>query len=157
MSAQPLTQPRYQAVCRVCRKTVAEFPILEIPIVGQPNDRARKVLTIMGKHMAAEHNDQFQLGLSLISDFQAWLIMSQFETGDPSVIGRAETVRAGMQVITRKFTLSDQQIQDSVVALDSQNQLTAENVTALLRGLRDALTEQGQYAPRLEPNSRLVV
>ena len=135
MSAQPITSPtgRYQAKCRICHKTVAEFPVLDIPIIGQPDAKAKKVLNILGTHIATKHDEQFAAGMTLVADFQAFLLLSQFTTDDPTITARFETIRAGMQALTRKFMLSDQHINEAVVALDSSNQLNAENVTALIR------------------------
>ena len=162
MSAQPINGTsatgRYQAKCRICGKVVAEFPVLEIPVIGHPNEKAQKVLTILGTHIATRHHEQFVAGGQLVADFQAFLVMSQFETQDPTIGARAETIRAGLQALTRKYMLSDQHIEQAIVALDSQNQLNTETVGALIRQLRDVLTEQGQYAPKLEtPQSTLVV
>lgn len=157
MSAQPQSTPTYTAVCRFCRKPVAQFPILDVPVIGQPNDRAKKVLTILGMHIAKEHTDQYGAGLTLIQDFQAWLILSQYETNDPTINARCEVIRAGMHGLTRKFFLNDAQLRENVVALDSKGQLNAENVIALIKELRDVLTEQGRYGPQLEPQNRLVV
>lgn len=160
MSVLPFTTPegKYRAQCRICGKVVCEFPVLDIPIIGQPDDKAKRVLTILGTHIASKHGEQFQAGLALVGDFQAFLLLSQFETGDPSIQARAETIRAGLQALTRKFTLSDAHIERMVVDLDSANQLTAANVITAIRQIRDVLMEQGRYAPTIDkPQSSLVV
>jgi hypothetical protein len=149
---------KYKASCRICGKTVTEFPILNIPIIGEPDAKATQVMTIMGRHIAIHHGEQFGAGLQLSKDFQAFLILSQFECNDPSVQARAEAIRAGMQALTRKFTISDQQLRDGIVALDSEGQLNAETVIQFIKEIRDVLIEQGQYAPQIEQKqSSLIV
>lgn len=141
---------KYKAKCTQCGQVVAEFPILDIPIIGEPDARAKKVMTILGTHIMTKHGDQFAAGMHLIGDFQAFLIMSMFQTEDPSIQARAETVRAAIQRYTRKFTISDQQIQAAVVEIDSAGQLNAETVQKLFKEIRDVLTESGEHAPQLE-------
>jgi hypothetical protein len=148
---------KHSATCRACAKFI-EFPMLDVPIIGEPNAKAKAVLTKMGSHILTGHHDQFQAGLQLVQDFQGFLILSMFETTDPTLQTRAETVRAGMQAFTRKYTLSDAQLQETVVKLDAAGQLTADNVLAVMRELRDVLSEQGSYAPKLEtPQPSLIV
>src|SRR5512143_3573528 len=101
-AAQPTPEPRYTAVCRVCHQTVTEYPPLDIPIIGQPNAKAEKVLMIMGTHIAKKHPEQFGAGISMVKDFQAFLVVSQFVVDDPSMQRRFELIRAGVQALSRK-------------------------------------------------------
>ena len=152
---------KYQAKCRECGKLVVEFPILDIPIIGQPDEKAKKVMSAMATHIGTKHPEKLAAGMALVQDFQAFLILSQFETGDPSITARFETIRAGMQALTRKYTLSDGQIQTLLVELESANQFNVATVAQAMRKLRDVLTEQGEYAPKVPgiqtPQSNLIV
>lgn len=160
MSALPFTtlDGKYRAQCRICGKEIARFPVLDIPIIGQPGEKAKKVMKILGAHIATKHTEQFAAGMAMIQDFQAFLILSQFEVSDPTIRQRFEAIRAGMQMLTRKFTMSDQHISDAVTALDSANQLTPENVKLFVREVRDILTEQEKHGPQIEQaQSNLVI
>jgi len=152
---------RSEAKCQLCGKVIAQFPHLDIPIIGQPDEKTRKVLTILGTHIATKHTDKFAAGMALVQDFQAFLILTQFQVTDPSIAERAEAIRAGMQALTRKFTLNDRQLDDAIIGLESAGQLNAENVKALIRQMRDVLTESGDFAPKVEtiqtPQSSLIV
>jgi hypothetical protein len=105
---------------------------------GPPVDPAQ------AKHLAAWNEFLARVALA-----QGTAILSAFETTDPALNQMRETARWKLHEVTRKFFFTDQMIKDALQQLnldeDDQN-----NVYQMMIGMRDALLEQGKYAPGQE-------
>jgi hypothetical protein len=82
-----------------------------------------------------------------IQEYTGFLVVSLFELNDPKLLEMREHIRATIAKVSRRFQISDADIQDRVarMELDSQDE---EGLNILLRDMRDLLTEQGRYAPQ---------
>lgn len=138
----------YTTKCAVpgCGKTFVSSA-LDIPIIGQPNDRVVKFVTALMEHLQAKH-PQIMLTISQrIQEFMGFLVISMFEAQDPKLLELREHIRASLAKMSRRFQISNADIQDRVARLELDSE-EEEGLNILLRDMRDLLTEQGTYAPK---------
>ena len=123
-------------------------------------EKALKLFNESGGHApdqsAARHFNawvDFQARTALA---QGISIMNAYETTDPALLSMREMARLRLNTATRRMFFTDEQIEDAVVRLnlDPQDQ---QNVTEFAKQMRDALMEQGKYAPNFEQPTSLVV
>jgi|SRR5208283_6514 len=138
----------YITKCRVpgCTKEFVSTP-LDIPIIGQPNARVVKFIMALGEHVEKKHPQMMQNITGAIQEYTGFLVVSLFEVNDPKLLEMRENIRATIAKVSRRFQISDADIQDRVarIELDSEDE---EGLNVLLRDMRDLLTEQGRYAPQ---------
>jgi hypothetical protein len=138
----------YITKCRVpgCNKEFVSTPV-DIPIIGQPNARTVKFVTALMEHVQKKHPQMMQNIAGAIQDYTGFLVVSLFEVNDPKLLEMREHIRAIIAKVSRRFQISDADIQDRVarMELDSEDE---EGLNVLLRDMRDLLTEQGRYAPQ---------
>lgn len=137
---------KFLTVCKFCQAPIAKAPSLDIPIVGDPGERTRKLQSVLGKHIMDKHPEQFTQGLAFMDEILSFLVFNAFEYEDPTIAPRLERIRAEIFAQVRKNTFEDSMLQHLVVGfgLDPQEE---KDVTAALRAVRDACCEVGQYAP----------
>jgi hypothetical protein len=137
---------KYSTTCKFCNKRIAEAPALDIPVIGDPGNRTRDLMKIMGKHLASKHPEQFQQGTAFLDEILSFLIFNAFTHEDPSVPARIERIRAEIFSQVRKNTFTDAMLEHvtATFGLDPQE---AADVNQALRAVRDACCEFGQHAP----------
>ena len=138
----------YITKCRVpgCNKEFVSTP-LDIPIIGQPNARVVKFVTALGEHIQKKHPQLMQNIAGAIQEYTGFLVVSLFEVNDPKLLEMRENIRATISKVSRRFQVSDADIQDRVARLELDPE-QEEGLNILLRDMRDLLTEQGSYAPQ---------
>lgn len=141
------TPPKYTTRCRVpgCNQEFASSP-LDIPIIGQPNARVVKFVTLLMEHVQKKHPQAMQAISASVQEFMGFMVVAMFECGDPKLTAMFEHVRATVQKFSRRFQISDAEIQDRIARLELDPE-DEEGLQILLTDMRDLLTEQGSYAP----------
>ena len=145
-----MTPPNVEYVtrCRVqgCGKQFLSSP-MDIPIIGQPNDRVVKFVTALLDHVQKKHPKAMMQISGAIQEYMGFLIVTMFQCEDPKLAQLQEQVRASIFKVSRRLTITDAEIQDRVarLGLDPDEE---EGLQTLLRDMRDLLTEQGSYAPQ---------
>jgi hypothetical protein len=138
----------YITKCRVpgCTKEFVSTPF-DIPIIGQPNARVVKFIMALAEHLEKKHPQMIENIDGASKEYTGFLIVSLFEVNDPKLLEMRENIRATIAKVSRRFQISDADIQDRVarMELDSEDE---EGLNVLLRDMRDLLTEQGGYAPQ---------
>lgn len=104
---------------------------------------------------AARHLAQWQQFLMRTALAQGTAILFAYDTTDPGLNILKEHARWKLHEVTRKFFFTDEMLLEGVQKLDLDPQ-DHDNVFALVKGIRDALLEQGQYAPKMEQPARVV-
>lgn len=137
---------KYSTICKFCNKRVAEAPALNIPIVGDPGKRVKDLQTIMGKHLAKHHPEQFAQGVAFIDEILSFLVFNAFEHEDPTVLPRIERIRAAVFAQVRKNTIADGMLEHVVagIGLDTDD---AGKVLEYMKAVRNACCELGPHAP----------
>jgi hypothetical protein len=153
MAAQPQIA-KYRTACRTCGQLFLSAP-LDIPIIGHADERLVRFVQKLAEHLQTHHPDLMQrVGLT-IQDMTGFIILSLFTSEDPTLIGKAEMVRHGFHRMTRSSDITDGVILDRLARAGFTKE-EIEKVGPVMRDMRDALTEQGQYAPQSAPRSNLV-
>ena len=138
----------YITKCRVpgCNKEFVSNA-LDIPIIGQPNERVVRFVTALYDHLGKKHPEVMQRITGAIQEYMGFLVVGMFEVSDPKLLEMREHIRATLARIFRRFQISDGDIQDRIARLELDPE-EEEGLNTLLRDMRDLLTEQGNYAPR---------
>src|ERR1035437_2066050 len=138
----------YTTRCKMpgCKKVFITDPF-EPPIIGQPNARFLRLADKLSEHLNARHPEMVQRGIGSIIEYGRLLTFSMFESTDPNILETLEPVRAAVQTFTRRYKMSDEEIQDKVSRLEVDPE-DEQGVAMLLADMRDMLTEQGRYAPQ---------
>lgn len=92
------------------------------------------------------HLQAWQTFMELTALAQGFVIFGSFDTQDPQLVMMREAARLTLNTKTRKFFFTDQMLQDAVVKMGLDPEVQT-NVLVLVQTIRDALTEQGKYAP----------
>lgn len=142
-------RPEYKTRCIVpgCGKAFVS-DALDIPIIGQPNERVVKFITALMNHVQAKHPAAMTQISGAIQEYMGFLVVSMFDVEDPSIVQMKESVRATVFRFSRRMQITDADIQDRVARLEL-NPDQEEGLNILLRDMRDLLTEQGSYAPQV--------
>ena len=137
----------YTTRCKMpgCKKVFITDPF-EPPIIGQPNARFLRLADKLSEHLNDKHPEMVQRGIGAIIEYGRLLTFSMFESTDPNILETLEPVRAAVQTFTRRYKISDEEIQDKVSRLEVDPE-DEQGVAMLLGDMRDMLTEQGRYAP----------
>jgi hypothetical protein len=152
MNGKPI---KYRAVCNVCHRT-SYAPPLDIPIIGQGDAQIELyIMTTLVGHLQAEHPEQWALVASRIKEFAAFLACAMFGLQDPAILQRLELARYALHTSTRKAQITDETILDRLARIGLSEEEIG-NVFPVIRDMRDALTEEGQYKPENIPPSVLV-
>lgn len=140
----------YITRCRVpgCNKEFVSSP-LDIPIIGRPNERVVKFVGALVEHIQKKHPQAMPNISAAVQEFTGFLVISMFEVADPKLQEMTEHVRASLAKLSRRFNISNEDIQDRVarMGLDPEEE---DGLNTLLRDMRDLLTEQGSYAPKIQ-------
>jgi hypothetical protein len=141
---------KYRTTCRLCGKAVAESGPLEMPIIGNPGDKAAALTTILYRHLSRHHKDELIQGSALASEVPPFFILAAFQSEDPTLTARVEQVRAAIFALVRKNSMQDSMIEHIVatIGLDPDD---AKKVAEAMRALRDACCEMGTFAPSTPP------
>ena len=104
----------------------------------------------------ARHLVAFNEFLARVALAQGLGILAAFQTSDPGLNSMKEMARFKLHEVTRKFFFTDDMILDAVqkLNLDLPDQ---DNVVLFSKAMRDALLEQGQYAPKQEQPTGIVI
>ncbi len=137
---------KYLTTCKFCTKAIAQAPSLDIPTIGDPGERTKALMQVMGKHLALKHPDQFKQGTAFLDEILSFLIFSAFHCEDPSVSPRIERIRAEIFSQVRKNTFTDSMLEHLTAGfgLDPQQE---RDVNQALKAVRDACCEFGEHAP----------
>lgn len=94
---------KYQTTCRICGKPVAQGPLMDIPIIGEPpGARVQKFMEALGKHLQSAHKEHFQQvqhGMNAIAQFIGSTI---FDIQDPNIQIYQEILRQQLRIATRR-------------------------------------------------------
>jgi hypothetical protein len=132
--------------------------------MGQPGQRAEKLLALLVKHLTAAHFPEFQKGMALLQEFQAFCVLNAFAFQDPSIMPRLELTRASVFASVRKNVVTDESIGKLVTGLalelpaEDPKKIGADSIEACIEAmktLRDACCELGRYAPTVPEQSRV--
>lgn len=146
---------KYTTTCKLCRQKVAEAPALDIPIVGDPGKRGKKLMQVLTTHLGTHHPQEFAQGAALLDETLSFLVLAAFQHEDPSVDPRIEAIRAQLFARVRKNTLADSMLEHIVAGfgLDPED---AQKVNEAMRSIRDACCEFGEFAPRVPQESKII-
>lgn len=97
----------------------------------------------------AKHLRHWQEFMARTALAQGSVIYAAFDTTDPDLRLMKEFARLRLNTVTRKFGFTDQMLQDAVVRLNLDEDQQS-GVLTLVKAIRDALCEQGEYAPDKE-------
>jgi len=120
---------------------------LDIPIIGQPNERVVKFVTALMDHLQKKHPEIMTRVAGAIQEYMGLLVISMFQVEDPKLLEMREFIRASIAQVSRRFQISDADIRDRVARLELDAD-EEEGLNMLLRDMRDFLTERGNYAPK---------
>jgi hypothetical protein len=151
MNAVTTITGKHTTSCKLCKRAIAEAPALDIPVVGDPGKRAKDLQQVLLKHLFKHHPEEFSQGATMLDEVLSFLILSAFESGDPSIQPRIEAIRARLFLKVRKYTFADSML-DHIVAGFGLDPKDADNVTQALRAVRDACCEFGEYGQPAEPS-----
>lgn len=133
-----------------CGKEVVKAGAIDIPIIGEePTLKTARVIEGLWEHLKKRHPHEFQLAKNIGMQFTAWLVLRSFTTEDPNLVAIQEQIRAHHFAELRKNYMTDEQIEELVSKLDTPEQRAP--YVAIMKELRDALTETGKYAPQQQP------
>lgn len=104
---------------------------------------------------AARHLQAWNNFLTFTALGQGTAILGAFDTTDPGLRILKEHARYKLHEATRKLFFTDDMLLNGVqqLNLDPEDQ---DHVMALVKGVRDALLELGQYAPKFEQPARVI-
>lgn len=144
----------YLTKCRVpgCTKQFVSSP-LDIPIVGQPDEKVMKFIAALMDHMQKKHPSVMAQIAQHVQEFMGFLVVSLFEMTDPKLLEMRERVRSDVAKVSRRFQISDAEILDRVARLELDPD-DEQGLTLLLKDMRDVLTEQGNYTPQHLKNTQ---
>ena len=139
---------KYTTTCRVpsCGQQFMSSP-LDLPVVGRPNERLVKFVMALVAHLQKKHPEVMQHISGMAQEFTGYLALRMFIIEDPHLITGQENVRATLQQFSRRNRITDAEITDRVARL-GLNAEQEEDLSVLLRDMRDVLCEEGQYAPK---------
>lgn len=141
--------PEYMTRCIVpgCGKEFVS-DALDIPIVGQPNERVVRFITGLMNHVQTKHPAAMVQIAGAMQEYMGFLVVSMFSAEDPAIVQMKESVRATIFRFARRMQITDADIQDRIARLELDPD-EEEGLNILLRDMRDLLTEQGSYAPKV--------
>jgi hypothetical protein len=143
--------------CRHCRQQFSAYPF-GMPTAGEaPSDRLAKfVFSVLGEHLNGKHHEIMKSAGQTVQLFTGLLIVNQFDTQDAGLDARTNAIRGEIHRRTRKHYVTDAAILDLVsrIGLDPD---PANTVAALMRGMRDAYEETGEFSPEKQAEHMVVL
>ena len=137
MNEAPLITPvKYTSRCRLCGHKFTGNP-LEAPINGVPDPRMMKMGEAYWKHMMT--GDQAHKDYAVQSVMVASIILE-----DPVALQFVGFVRAMAFQALRRHWITDEWIHDQA------SRVTPETFEALMKDMRDFLTETGRHGPQIQ-------
>ena len=114
---------------------------------GPPVDRAQ------ARHFQAWIDFQARTMLA-----QGTAVMNAYETTDPALLHMREVARLRLNQVTRTRMFTDEMIRDAVLKMnmDLPDDDLQDSFIELIKGIRDALLEEGKYAPQFEQPARVI-
>ncbi len=157
-----LPNGKHRTTCRSCPQPpapgswVIDHYTLGIPIIGQSApERVIKFVGSLTEHVAGHHKDDMQKISASLQDFYGLLLINQFDVSDPGLLQRADGIRAEIHRRTRRHFITDEQIAVLTGRL-TMKPADKETVGALMRGMRDAYEEIGEYSPEKQADQILL-
>lgn len=136
-------------VCRICNQAIN----LGVPIIGEPPEaRAGRLIGLLKEHVKKEHVNAAMMLKAMSMQFQQSMlnisIVNCFITEDATLLLAYDAARAPIHALTRKSTLSDEQLHEIIVGATPPGPFSKGIVNAampLARKIRDILQEAGEY------------
>jgi len=148
-------QLKYITTCRLCGKQFTSSPF-KVAVIGQnvPPEVIRFVEALQ-KHLLTHREAIASLQLA-IQQYAGYMVTRQFDIQDPQLSRVQEGVRHHLHKMTRKETITDEQITENLLMTPIDDPDLRAGVESLLRDFRDKLQEEGRHAPPKPENSPLV-
>src|SRR5689334_21469340 len=143
------TATTFKTECRLCH-VVDQNPPLNIK--GDEKQQPKAVTQFIEKllkHIGKKHTKELMQGRGLLEQYQVCLILSQFDSEDPSVQAVLEGMRADIFQRCRKNVPTDAHLDIVVGKCELGTRAEHENVFAAMKALRDLCCETGPHAPNL--------
>ncbi len=145
MSDQQILKPI--TTCRLCGQKFCDRA-LDVPIIGEPvTAAAERFVSALAGHIMSKHREQAQKIIAGSKCLYGFLTLLHFESQDAALKQLAELIRYDIHQSTRKLVISDEHVSKAVASLNLEAEAAART-EALIRDLRDLLTDSGQYAPQ---------
>ena len=142
MSAPAMTT--YKTECLLCHG-VQHNPPLNIEPDKQQQPRAvTEFIEKLLRHIGKRHLPELTQGKNLLAQYQVFLILSQFESEDPSVQAVLNGMRADIFQRCRKNIPTDMDLEILLARCE-----TRDDYYQAMRALRDLCCETGPHAPQL--------
>jgi hypothetical protein len=154
MSAQPL--PTYATECLLCHRK-QQNPPLNIPLVGKPGKHVEEFLKKLLVHVGAKHTKEMELGGQLLQQYQAFLLLSQFESEDPSVQQLLEMIRAQVFMRSRRNVPTDADLETLAANCTFETERDYKKAYDAMRAIRDLCCELGAAAPKFPEEAKVIV
>lgn len=118
------TALKYTTKCRIkdaisgqpCGHQIVDHA-LNVAIVGKPDERMQTFIMALLKHIQKRHPDAAQQLMGLSNHFLGFLIMGQFETGDPSIVQSVQGFGAVLRGMVQLPPIPDADIEGATAAL----------------------------------------
>ena len=148
MSANPQTIESL-TVCRLCNRPIN----FGVSIIGEkPAEKARRYMAVLAAHLNETHfHNAAQLrtiSQTFADTFRAIMTVQCFVTSEPTILAAYDAARAPIHDLTRKYRMSDEELQKLVAAEIPAGPFAKTLETAampLARKIRDFLSEHGEY------------
>lgn len=143
--------------CLLCDPTKPKkFSAPSMPEVKpgeQPPEAIGKFIQALGVHLAKDHPQALASIQQMGAMFQALVLMRNFQTTDPGVHRAAELTRHFIHKMTQRAAFADSDIRRFIHdTVASEGEIGFDELCTF----RDILQENGEYAPQVPEQSRIV-
>jgi len=146
--------PSYKTECMICH-SVQKNPPLDIPIVGEPGQLVREFMSRLLMHIGKKHLTELAQGKALLDQYQAFLILSQFQSEDPSVQALLEGMRADIFRRTIRYRPTEADLDQLAAGCGFSTAADMKKARDAMQAIRDLCCEMGAAAPE-QPEKQLV-
>ena len=148
--------PQSATYCRHCNMA---FPVA-LPIVGEPRDaQFIRATQQLADHLINKHKPEFQKDIAVQVLYSiscsAQVVLANFDSTDQGLMSWRDRERHKMFRAMMRSGVTDEKIKDKVDALFAMcagaHGPTEEEVTALIKSMRDAIEERNLYPEPSQP------
>lgn len=155
--------------CLLCpiekRARIVSDPMPQVKPGEQPPEAVGRYVQALTDHIRKKHPESYAQIYAMAQIMMALLVVKEFETTDPGVETAREQLRNFIHRMTRKNDVTETDIQvrlehidDSVTFFerDGKDAIDKDRILDELRDFRDFLLEEGDYAPAVPEEARIV-
>jgi hypothetical protein len=145
----------FKTECLLCHK-VQTNPPMDIPLIGQPGKHVEEFLRRLLMHIGTSHPTEMKQGAALLAQYQTFLMLSQFQSEDPSVTQVLEGIRADVFQRARKNVPTEADLDLLASKVEFSTPADAKKARDAMQAIRDLCCELGAAAPQLPEQSNIV-